>query len=131
MELKIVLPAIQMRGRTRKITNNLANEAHYHTKHKWKQLIYQQIFWATKQQFVKPFSKNDYPLIASYDFYFQKRLPDWVNVSQLVKYLEDGLMNAKILENDNNNFVVGGSIMIYKTQEPEDYCVIKYKSKHS
>lgn len=127
MEMKVFIPRVNTKYGRRKITSNVINSTHYFTLNKWIKLLHNEIAYQVRAQFIKPINEKDYPLVAQYDFYYTDRLPDYDNTEGVVKRLQDGLINAGILKDDSNKYVVGGSTFVFKTSEAEDFCIIKYK----
>lgn len=69
---------------------------------------------------------TSYPVKIRYDFYWKGRCLDTVNQSSMVKFLEDGMREIGLLEDDSPKYV---SEMTMSSQKGDsDYVDIKIQS---
>ena len=96
-------------------------------KNKWFEYLSFNILHIAK---LKPVPKNKYPLVFVYHFYFAKRCLDSSNCSIMAKMIEDSLVDCRIIENDDQNFVKGNILLVHKSDNQRDFVVLEIYGKY-
>lgn len=65
------------------------------------------VHWEAKKAHTPPVEKSEYPVHISYKWYSKDRRIDIDNVAFAKKFINDGLVQAGIIENDSRKFIQG------------------------
>ncbi len=81
-----------------------ACRANYHAGNAIKRTETSRVYWEAKKQKLKPITQ--YPVRIVYRWYSKNERMDIDNVAFAKKFINDGLVEAKVLENDSRKFVL-------------------------
>ena len=117
LEIKIELP--------QKISGNkLYAGVHWTTRAKIAEDFHLAVWASVKNAKVKPIDPKLYPVDMEYTFFLKGKL-DTSNTFAMLKLVEDGLVGAKILSGDSQEFVGKITTSIVKTEENIPKVIIK------
>jgi len=88
---------------------------HYRVRKQHKDL-YRELVWAL----VREKYTGEYPVIITYHFKFKGRKLDSSNCAYLVKLMEDGLVHADVIPDDNRKYVAGSFSFVDEGKWDED-----------
>jgi Holliday junction resolvase RusA-like endonuclease len=75
----------------------------------------ERVFWECKLQKIKPIAQ--YPVQIIFNWYIKNYKKDLDNIAFAKKFILDGLVMAKVLENDTQRFVGGFTDLFYLDKE--------------
>lgn len=113
MEIEVLLPD--------KVTTNAYYAAHYLKRSNIKQGFKEAAILAARNKG----KIDEYPINVTYSFHLIGRPVDWVNLSAMAKMIEDGLVQAKVIEDDAPKFISQGMLIYNKSKRKYSYCVVE------
>ena len=105
-----------------KISSNEFYNAHYHRRSPIKHEYYLAVKHALQES--KTDKVVEYPVQMKFTFKLTGRLFDVSNCASMVKMIEDGLVQNKILEDDTNKYVNGICVFVERSQDKKNWVEI-------
>lgn len=99
--------------------NKIYEGVHWRVRKEWADMYHEEMLDIKGKIKVK-----NYPVKIRYEFYFKKKPLDSLNTAFMAKMLEDGIVHAKVLINDDIKYVSESTLAVYEVPEIENDTVV-------
>lgn len=113
--IRIILP--------HKVSTNVFYNMHFSKRARVIIDFHKEVFLNVKKNKILPITV--YPIHSKYHFFFAKRPVDAINLSGMVKAIEDGFRACGVLVDDDPKCVSAITLVTGKSAEKFDYCEVE------